>query len=249
MDARIAELVARLTALERERAEIVAEIDTLQSPRSGKTAAIKVVPSAIAGDPIDRNSAIEKRLLCFAGFSVAAQMSSPSVGRIALRAAAATHLPVRMNGGVGFAKNQKSNARHVQIRHSAPSMMCQSNGIYAGSTRMAPHSLWASIRCLRTIPVRSWRRISTKENGGEMSPLLGRPAGATKFLLPLSSRDPEMVLTLGFFSRSRYRRRRRAVSGHSLSPTRWNVSPTSDSDPTIGFSRARIQCRRVGSEI
>jgi hypothetical protein len=51
MDARIAELVARLTALERERAEIVAEIDTLQSARSGKTAAIKVVPSAIAGDP------------------------------------------------------------------------------------------------------------------------------------------------------------------------------------------------------
>ena len=34
MDARIAELVARLTALERERAEIVAEIDTLRSARS-----------------------------------------------------------------------------------------------------------------------------------------------------------------------------------------------------------------------
>jgi hypothetical protein len=65
MDARIAELVARLTALERERAEIVAEIDTLQSARSGKTAAIKVVPSAIAGDPIDRNSAIEKKIALF----------------------------------------------------------------------------------------------------------------------------------------------------------------------------------------
>jgi cell division protein FtsB len=38
MGARIAELVARLTALERERAEIVAEIGTLQSARSGKTA-------------------------------------------------------------------------------------------------------------------------------------------------------------------------------------------------------------------
>ena len=65
MDARIAELVARLTALERERAEIVAEIDTLQSARSGKTAAIKVVPSAIAGDPIDRNSANEKKIALF----------------------------------------------------------------------------------------------------------------------------------------------------------------------------------------
>jgi len=48
MDARIAELVARLTALERERTEIVAEINTLRSARSGKTAAIKVVPSARA---------------------------------------------------------------------------------------------------------------------------------------------------------------------------------------------------------
>jgi hypothetical protein len=48
MDARIAELVARLTALERERTEIVAEINTLQSARSGKTAAIEVVPSARA---------------------------------------------------------------------------------------------------------------------------------------------------------------------------------------------------------
>jgi hypothetical protein len=49
--------------------------------------------------------------------------------------------------------------------------------------------------------------------------------------------------------RSRYRQRRRAVSGHSLSPTRWNVSPTSDSDLTIGSFQARIQCRRVGSAI
>jgi superfamily II DNA or RNA helicase len=65
MDARIAELVARLTALERERAEIVAEIDTLRSARSGKTAAIKVVPSAKAGDPIDRNSTIEKKIALF----------------------------------------------------------------------------------------------------------------------------------------------------------------------------------------
>src|SRR5216683_7625642 len=65
MDARITELVARLTALERECAEIVAEIDTLRSARSGKTAAIKVVPSAKAGDPIDRNSTIEKKIALF----------------------------------------------------------------------------------------------------------------------------------------------------------------------------------------
>src|ERR1700730_8630854 len=64
-DIRITDLMTRLTALECERAEIVAEIDTLQSARNGKTAAIKVVPSAIAGDPIDRNSAIEKKIALF----------------------------------------------------------------------------------------------------------------------------------------------------------------------------------------
>jgi hypothetical protein len=53
MDARITELVARLTALERERAEILAEINILRSVRSEEAAAIKAVPSAKAGDPID----------------------------------------------------------------------------------------------------------------------------------------------------------------------------------------------------
>lgn len=38
MDARITELVARLTALERERVEILAEINTLRSVRSEEAA-------------------------------------------------------------------------------------------------------------------------------------------------------------------------------------------------------------------
>src|SRR5271165_6968287 len=65
MDARITELMARLTALERERAEILAEINTLRSRRSEEAAAIKAVPSAKAVDPIDRNSAIEKKIALF----------------------------------------------------------------------------------------------------------------------------------------------------------------------------------------
>ena len=65
MDARITELVARLTALERERAKILAEIDTLRSVPSEEAAAIKAVPSAKAGDPIDRNSSIEKKIALF----------------------------------------------------------------------------------------------------------------------------------------------------------------------------------------
>ena len=65
MDARITELVARLTALERERAEILAEINTLRSVWNEEAAAIKAVPSANAGDPIDRNSTIEKKIALF----------------------------------------------------------------------------------------------------------------------------------------------------------------------------------------
>ena len=42
--------------------EIVAEIDNLPSARSGKTAAIRVVPSAKAGNPIDRNSSRDQSL-------------------------------------------------------------------------------------------------------------------------------------------------------------------------------------------
>jgi superfamily II DNA or RNA helicase len=64
-DARITELMARLTALERERADVIAEINTLRSMRSEETEPIKVVPSGHAGDPTDRNSPIEKKLALF----------------------------------------------------------------------------------------------------------------------------------------------------------------------------------------
>src|SRR6202171_1986213 len=62
---RITALMTRLTALERERAAIIAEIETLQSAPGEQTAATKVVPSAKAGDPIDRNSTIEKKIALF----------------------------------------------------------------------------------------------------------------------------------------------------------------------------------------
>jgi hypothetical protein len=64
-DARITELLARLTALERERVEIVAEINTLRSVQSEGSAATKVVLSGKAGDPIDRHSPIEKKIALF----------------------------------------------------------------------------------------------------------------------------------------------------------------------------------------
>src|SRR5260221_1371849 len=65
MDARISKLVARLRELERERAEIVAEINTLRSTQSEGTAAIKAVPSTKTGAPIDRNPTIKQKIALF----------------------------------------------------------------------------------------------------------------------------------------------------------------------------------------
>src|SRR5665213_1984923 len=96
MDPRISELVARLTELERERAEIVAEINALRSVEDARAAAVKMVPLGRAGDPPTGIRQSKRKLLCFAGFSAADQMSSPSVGKIARRGGAATHPPVRM---------------------------------------------------------------------------------------------------------------------------------------------------------
>jgi hypothetical protein len=64
-DARITELMSRLTVLERERVEILAEINALRSMQSQGTAATKV--SGNAGDPIDRNSTIERKVALFRG--------------------------------------------------------------------------------------------------------------------------------------------------------------------------------------
>src|SRR3979490_857858 len=62
---RITELMTRLTALERERAAIIAELETLQSAASEQTAAIKFIPSENAGDLVDRNSTIESKIALF----------------------------------------------------------------------------------------------------------------------------------------------------------------------------------------
>jgi hypothetical protein len=64
-DGRISELMARLTALERERAEIVAEINALRSVQNERAAAVKVVPSGRADDSANRNSPIEKKIALF----------------------------------------------------------------------------------------------------------------------------------------------------------------------------------------
>src|ERR1700688_1886622 len=64
-DIRITELMTRLTALERERAAITAEIEILQSAPSEHTAPDKIIPSKKAGDLVDRNSTIENKIALF----------------------------------------------------------------------------------------------------------------------------------------------------------------------------------------
>jgi superfamily II DNA or RNA helicase len=64
-DARISELAARLTALDRERAEIVAEIKALRFVPNEGTAAVKVIPPRGAGVPADRHSPIEQKIALF----------------------------------------------------------------------------------------------------------------------------------------------------------------------------------------
>ena len=64
-DIRITELMTRLTALERERSAIIAEIGILQSAPGEQTAAIKVNPSEKAGGLVDRNSTIENKIALF----------------------------------------------------------------------------------------------------------------------------------------------------------------------------------------
>jgi superfamily II DNA or RNA helicase len=64
-DIRITELRMRLTALERERAAIIAEIETLRSAPNEEPAANKVILPEKASDLVDRNSTIERKMTLF----------------------------------------------------------------------------------------------------------------------------------------------------------------------------------------
>jgi superfamily II DNA or RNA helicase len=64
-DIRITELMMRLTALERERAAIIAEIETLRSAPNEEPAANKVIPPEKANQLVDRNSTNESKMALF----------------------------------------------------------------------------------------------------------------------------------------------------------------------------------------
>jgi superfamily II DNA or RNA helicase len=64
-DIRITELMMRLTALERERAAIIAEIETLRSAPNEEPAANKVIPPEKANHLVDRNSTNESKMALF----------------------------------------------------------------------------------------------------------------------------------------------------------------------------------------
>jgi hypothetical protein len=249
MDARIAELVARLTALERECAEIVAEIDTLRSARSGKTAAIRVVPSAKAGDPIDRNSSIEKKIALFRRlfrgrsdvFPV--RWENRTTGRSGYAPACANE----WQRGICEKPKVKCSACPNQAFQAVNDVLIERHlrGTDANGAPfvMGVYPMLADNTCsflAADFDEGEWRRdVSAFSDTCQRH----------KIPVAIERSRSGNGAHAWIFLRSRYRQRRHAVSGHSLSPTRWNVSPISDSDLTIGSFQARIQCRRVGSAI
>lgn len=198
MDARITELVARLTALERERAEILAEINTLRSVLSEEAAAIKAVPSAKTVD-IDRNSTIGKKIALFRRLFRGRSDVFPirwenrTTGRSGYAPACANE----WQHGICEKPKVKCSACPNQAFRAVDDVSIERH--LRGTDANGARSLWVSIRCLQITPVRSWLQISTKGSGEEMPSLFWRPASATEFPLPLSGRDPETVLTPGFF--------------------------------------------------
>jgi len=207
--------MTRLTALERERAEIIAEIETLQSAPSEQTAAIKVIPSEKAGDLVDRNSTIENKIALFRRLFRGRSDVFP------------IRWENRKTGRSGYAPAcanewQRGICEKPKVKCSA----CPNQAFFAvddvsierhlrGTDAKESPFIMGVYPMLADNTCSFLAADSTKGNGEEMSSLLGRPASVRKFLLPLSGRDPETVLTPGSFSRSRYRQRRRAVSGHS----------------------------------
>ena len=108
---RLAELIERLAALDRERATILTEIEALSStPEAGLSRQAEPhrrrSPSALIGS---RRS--KQRLPYSAGFSVVALKFFLFVGKTPRLGAAATHRHVKMNGGAASVKSPRSNAR------------------------------------------------------------------------------------------------------------------------------------------
>jgi hypothetical protein len=214
-DIRITELMTRLTALERERAAIVAEIETLQSAASEQTAAVNVIPSEKAGDLVDRNSTIESKIALFRRLFRGRSDVFPirwenrKTGRSGYAPACANE----WQPGVCEKPKVKCSACPNQAFLAVDDVSIERHlrGTDANGSPfvMGVYPMLVENTCC------SWPQISTRGNGNEMYSLLGRPVSVTKFLLPLSGRDPETAPTPGFSSRSQYRQRRRAVSERS----------------------------------
>jgi hypothetical protein len=215
MDARISELMARLTALERECAEIVVEINALRSVQNERIAAVKVVPSGRTDDPTDRNSSIEKKIALFRRLFRGRSDVYPIrwENRTTERSGYAPACANEWRRGICEKPRVKCSAcpnqaflpvddvaveRHLRGTdpNGAPFVM----GVYPMLADNACSFLAADF------DEGDWRRMPLR---------LGTPASVMEYLLPLSGPDPEMVLTPGSFSTSRSQRHWRAASGPS----------------------------------
>jgi hypothetical protein len=207
-DARITEHVARLTALEHERGEIVAEIKTLRS-------AGKVVPSGKPGDPIDRNSAIEKKIALFRRLFRGRSDVYPirwenrKSGRSGYAPACANEWQRGICEKPKVKCSACPNQAFLVVDDVAIERHLRGTDANGASFVMGVYPMLADNTCsflAADFDEGEWRRD-----------VFAFKDACQRHQIPVAIErlDPGMVLTLGSFSRNRYQRHLRAVSGPS----------------------------------
>ena len=182
-DSRLTELKARLTALDSERAAIIAEIEVLRSVPAAGAPPPNTTTSEQAGHVIDRHSTIETKIALFRSlFRGRADVfpirwENTKTGRSGYAPACSNE----WKRGVCEKPKVKCSACPNQAFVAVDEMSIERH--LRGTARTEPRSSWASIRCSPMIPVGFWLRISTRGTGDGMSLLSGRPVAVTAFPL------------------------------------------------------------------
>jgi hypothetical protein len=206
-DARITELMSRLAVLERERVEILAEINALRSTQSEGTAAIKV-----SGKAVDRNSTIEKKVALFRGLFRGRSDVFPIrwENRTTGRSGYAPACGNEWQRGICEKPKVKCSACPNQAFLAVDDVSIERH-LRGTDTNRRPvryGRLSDAGRQYLFVLGRGFRRRGMAK---EMPSLLGALASGMEYLLPSSGPDPETVLTPVFFSMSRFQRHWRAV--------------------------------------
>jgi len=214
-DIRITDLMTRLTALERERAAIVAEIETLRSAASEQTAAIKVIPSEKAGNLVDRNSTIESKIALFRRLFRGRSDVYPirwenrKSGRSGYAPACANEWQRGICEKPKVKCSACPNQAFLVVDDVAIERHLRGTDANGASFVMGVYPMLADNTCsflAADFDEGEWRRD-----------VFAFKDACQRHQIPVAIErlDPGMVLTLGSFSRNRYQRHLRAVSGPS----------------------------------